>query len=75
MRVRRRLLRPLGRTEGTVAQVADPHRDLRGQRARHGLSEGYTVEEVLTVHPLALFDQVTLHVASCGDRSTEPDRA
>jgi hypothetical protein len=57
------------------AQVAHPHRDLRGQRAGHGLTQRHPVEEVAPIDPPAMFDQVALHVADGGDRTPEPGSA
>lgn len=39
------------RPEEAAPQVAHPHRDLRGQRARHGLPQRHPVEEIATVDP------------------------
>ncbi len=57
--------------EGAALQVADPHGDLGGERAGHGLAERDAVEEVLAVEPAAPLDEVALHVADGGDRSAE----
>jgi hypothetical protein len=56
-------------------RLPGPHRDLRGQRAGHRLTQGDAVEEVRAVDPLAALHQVALHVADGGDRATEPDHA
>src|SRR6266540_3290142 len=39
------------RAEGAALKVADPHGDLGGERAGHGLAERDAVEEVLAVQP------------------------
>jgi hypothetical protein len=57
--------------ERAAGEEADPHGDLGGQRAGHGLAERDAVEEVLAAEPAAAFDQVALHVADGGDGAAE----
>ena len=52
-------------------EEADPHGDLGGKRAWHGLAQRHPVQEVLAVQPAAALDQVALHVPNGGDRPAE----
>ena len=68
--------RPSGRqrTESTFLQVADPHHDLGGERAWHGLAERHPVHEVFRTQPPAPLHKVPLDVADRSYGSAEPPR-
>ena len=57
-----------------AAYVAEPHRELRGERARQGLRDGETLEVFLLREPPAALDEVTLHVGGESDRPAEAER-
>ena len=57
-----------------AADVAEPHRELRGERAREGLRDREALEVLLLGDPAEALDEVALHVAGEGDRSAEAER-
>ena len=61
--------------DGAVLEEPDPHHYLSGERPGHGLAEGDSVQELRAIQPLSFLDKVTLHIAHCGDRPAEPERA
>ncbi|MEJ7715907.1 MAG: hypothetical protein WKF40_09495 [Thermoleophilaceae bacterium] len=61
--------------ERAGVQIAQPHRDLRGQWARHRLTDREALLKLGLRVPAALLDEIALHVADQCDRATEPRRA
>jgi hypothetical protein len=56
-------------------EVAEPHRHLRGQRARHRLPDRQRLAELVLREPAPVLDEIALHVADERDRATEPQAA
>jgi len=57
------------------AAVAEPHRQLRHERARHRLRDREALEVLLLRDPAAPLDQIALHVPGERDRAAEAESA
>jgi hypothetical protein len=55
----------------TTLEVAEPHRQLRGQRARHRLRDREALLVLIVRIPAALVDEVAAHVTGERDRAAE----
>ena len=63
------------RAERTALQVAEPHRQLRGERPRHRLRDSQSLLVLVLAVPATRFDKIAPHVASQSDWSPEPHGA
>jgi hypothetical protein len=61
-----------GRAERAGLEEAEPHRELRRGRPGHRLREPEPLAVLGLGEPLALLDEIALHVPNERDRSTEP---
>ncbi len=59
------------RSRPPALEVAEPHRQLGGERPRHRLRDGEALLVLVLGVPAAIFDEVAVHVAGERDRPTE----
>ena len=56
-----------------ATHVAEPHRELRGERTGQGLRHGQALEVLLLREPAPSLHQIALHISGKGDRAAEPE--
>src|SRR5439155_18942910 len=59
----------------SVMHVPEIHRELRGQRTGHELRQRQSFLVVLVADPVALLDEIAIHVTDERDRTTKADAA